>query len=195
MARSHRTKWLALSVAATLLALAGCSNNGLHLAKVHGKVTYKGQPVQKGTVFFMPDEAKGTVGPAAMGGISADGSYVLSTEQSGDGVIVGLHKVGITGFDPNPVSGGAPAADPETNPEGYMEAKAQASAIVRGESPRPVRKAADEDLFVGRDGKKWRYVVPKKFSNPAESGVIVKISGARTINFDIDAAGTVQLGP
>lgn len=195
MTRSHRTKWLALLTTATLIPLASCSNNGLNLAKVRGKVTYKGQPVQKGTVFFMPDEAKGTVGPSAMGGISSDGSYVLSTEESGDGVIVGLHKVGITGFDPNPVSSGPAAPDPETNPEGYMDAKAQASAVVRGQAPRTARKDADENLFVGRDGKKWRYAIPKKVSNPDESGVTVKVTSARTINFEIDDAGNVQISP
>ena len=78
--------------------LSGCgAGNGLNLARVSGKVMYKGQPVKNGTVFFMPDESKGTVGPPAVGSITSDGTYIMSTESAGDGVIVGQHKVGITG--------------------------------------------------------------------------------------------------
>jgi len=189
-----RSRWLVLLTTTTFFLLASCSDNGLQLAKIHGKVTYKGQPVQKGTVFFMPDEEKGTVGPSAMGGIAADGSYVLSTDESGDGAILGSHKVGITGFDPDPVSSGVATPDPESSPEGYMDAKAQASAVVRGQGRRNTAKDQD-DLFTGRDGKKWRYSVPKKFSNPAESGVIIKVAGPRTINFEIDDVGNVQITP
>ena len=61
------------------------------------------QPIKNGTVFFMPDEAKGTIGPPAVGSITADGSYIMSTESAGDGVIVGSHKIGITGLEEKPV--------------------------------------------------------------------------------------------
>jgi len=96
--------------------MPGCTNdNGLTLGRVHGTVTYKGQPVKHGTVFFMPDESKATVGPPAMGVITSDGSYVMSTDESGDGAIVGSHEVGITGLDPTPVSG-EDMPEPESDP-------------------------------------------------------------------------------
>jgi hypothetical protein len=115
-------------LAMLLVALAaGCGpGNGLNMARVSGKITYKGQPVTNGTVFFMPDEAKGTVGPPAVGSLTADGSYILSTETAGDGVIVGNHKVGVTGVEPAPVDGSA-EVDPEKDAAGYMKAKAKAA--------------------------------------------------------------------
>src|SRR4051794_23200847 len=91
-------------LSACLIALTGCSNNGLTLGRVQGKITYKGQPVSAGEVFFMPDESKGTTGPPALGSISSDGSYVMSTEESGDGAIVGIHHIGIVGRDPKPIN-------------------------------------------------------------------------------------------
>ncbi len=87
-----------------LIALTGCSNNGLTLGRVQGKITYKGQPVPAGEVLFMPDESKGTTGPPASGTISSDGTYVMSTEESGDGAVVGTHRVGITGREAKPIS-------------------------------------------------------------------------------------------
>jgi len=177
----------ALSTAAMPL-LAGCSNNGLNLAKVHGRVTYKGQPVKKGTVFFMPDDTKGTIGPPALGPITPDGSFIMSTEKAGDGAIVGAHKVGITGVDEKPVSNEA-AATPESDPEGYMKAKAKDAAVAASGA---VKK--DEETFTDRGGVKWRYTVPKKFTNPQESGIITKVErGSNTMNFDIDDSGNVTI--
>ena len=88
-----------LLAACPLTLSVGCSSdNGLNLARVRGKVTFKGEPVKKGTVFFFPDSSKGTVGPSGVGGIT-DGSYVASTEYGDDGVIVGSHKVGLSGLE------------------------------------------------------------------------------------------------
>src|SRR5262245_19534074 len=128
MNRSIHVRRHAVLLAAALTSLSGCGPaNGLNLARVSGKVMYKGEPVKNGTVFFMPDEAKGTVGPPAVGSITANGSYVMSTETAGDGVIVGHHKVGITGVEPAQVSSQV-EYDPEKDPGGYMKAKSKAAA-------------------------------------------------------------------
>src|SRR6476661_7281939 len=112
---------------AAMTTIVGCGpGNGLNLAKVSGKVTYKGEPVKDGTVFFMPDESKGTVGPPAVGSITPDGTYTLSTELAGDGVIVGQHKVGITGVEQVAGSGEA-EVDAGKDPAGYMKAKGKAA--------------------------------------------------------------------
>jgi hypothetical protein len=188
MKRSTPLTCLALLSAATLTLSIGCSGNGLNLAKVRGKVTYKGQPVKNGTVFFMPDDKKGTIGPPAVGSITADGSYVMSTESSGDGVIVGSHKVGITGVDEKPVSETA-GPTPESDAEGYMKAKAKGAAEARSGA---VTK--EEDTFTDRGGVKWRFVVPKKLINPEESGIIAKVErGSNTMNFEIDETGKVTI--
>jgi hypothetical protein len=139
--------------------------------------------------FFMPGESKGTIGPPAVGSITSDGSYVMSTESAGDGVIVGHHKVGITGVEP------APAASqeeyvPEKDSAGYMKAKAKSAA----KAAKGVVKK-DEELFTDKGGKKYRYLVPMKFSRPDESGIFVKIDGAQTVNFDIDDSGKVRINP
>ncbi len=67
------------------------------MAPVTGKITVSGQPVTKGFVIFMPDEAKGTSGKAAVGDIGPDGTYALRTFKANDGAIVGHHRVVISG--------------------------------------------------------------------------------------------------
>jgi hypothetical protein len=188
--RSIPFRWPATLMAAALAAVVvGCGpGNGLNLAKVSGKVTYKGQPVTNGTVFFMPDESKGTVGPAAVGSITSNGSFVMSTENAGDGVLVGRHKVGITAVEQ--ISGSKQAEiDPSKDSAGFMRAKAQAAKVVR----RPAKN--DEPLFTDKGGNKYRYVVPIKLSKPEESGLVVQIDGSRTVNIDVDESGAVRITP
>jgi hypothetical protein len=190
MKRLVRLGLLAFLCTVTLVFVFGCGpGNGLNLAKVRGKVTYKGEPIKRGTVFFMPDESKGTIGPSAVGSITSDGSYIMSTESAGDGVIVGSHKIGITGLEEKPVGNGAPAATPESDPKGYMKAKAKDAAVARSG-----RNQKEADTFTDKGGQKWRFVLPKKFINPQESGIIAKVEpGSQTMNFDIDASGNVVI--
>jgi hypothetical protein len=149
----------------------------------------KGQPVKNGTVFFMPDEGKGTIGPSAVGSLTSDGTYIMTTDNPGDGVILGQHKVGITGFEPL-FDSGEVAYDPEKDPSGFMKAKAKTAAG----AGRAVTKA-DEPLFTDKGGKKFRYVVPMKLSRPDESGIVVNVDRGMTVNFDIDEAGNVKVSP
>ncbi len=190
--RSIRARGRAALLVAALIALSGCGpGNGLNLAKVSGKVLYKGQPVKNGTVFFVPDEAKGTVGPQSVGSITSDGSYVMSTESAGDGVIVGHHKVGITGVEPLSESASTQEEiDPEKDAGAYMKAKSKAAAQARKGA---VKKG--EEIFTDKGGKKFRFVVPSKYSRPEESGIIVKIDRSQTVTFDIDDSGNVRINP
>jgi hypothetical protein len=188
--RSLRVRCHAVLLVAALTTLSACGpGNGLNLVKVSGKVTYKGEPVKNGTVFFKPDEAKGTVGPAAVGSIISNGTYVMSTESAGDGAIVGNHKVGITGVEPVDTST-VEEYDPEKDAGGYMKAKSKTAA----QASRGTTKK-NEEIFTDKGGKKYRYVVPMKFSNPDESGINVKIDGNQTVNFDIDDSGNVRITP
>jgi hypothetical protein len=179
---------LAAAAVGLLVPVVGCSGNGLDLVRLSGKVTYKGKPLQNGTVFFMPDESKGTVGPPAVGSITENGSYVLSTESSGDGVIVGTHKVGITGLEPNPVSGES-APDPASAPEDFLKAKAKAATAARTGAPEK-----EDDLMTDRGGRKFRLIVPRKLGNPQESGIVVKVDRSGTVDFAIDDSGKVRIG-
>ncbi len=117
---------LALFPASALIILVGCSyDNGLQLGRVHGKVTYKGEPVKNGTVFFMPDEGQGTIGPSATASLRDDGTYVASTDYAGDGVIVGSHKIGLTALEAVTTNSGAPVLDPEKDSVGSQPGKSQ----------------------------------------------------------------------
>jgi hypothetical protein len=83
-------------VAALVIAfsLAGCGSSAGRpkLGKVSGKVTYKGQPVTAGTVTFTPITGKGgESGDIASGQIESDGSYTLTTFDTGDGAVLGQH--------------------------------------------------------------------------------------------------------
>ena len=76
----------------------GCGPGGgtnPSLVPVKGKVTYKGMPLTKGTIKFVPDG----YGREARGAIQSDGSFVLTTQKEGDGAVAGEHRVAITGFD------------------------------------------------------------------------------------------------
>jgi hypothetical protein len=88
---------------ALLLAVGiiGCSSNGDHLAPVKGKVTYKGAPLQGGTIVFIPDESRGTHGQMAMADIQADGTFTLKTNDT-LGAVPGWHRVTVAWVVPGP---------------------------------------------------------------------------------------------
>jgi hypothetical protein len=73
-------------VAATLSLAVGCQKAPT-TGKVHGKVTFKGQPVKEGRVTFLNDKHGG----AAEAMIAGDGTYAVPT-----GVVVGDYLVEIT---------------------------------------------------------------------------------------------------
>lgn len=68
----------------------GCWNSGPARSVVHGKVSYKGQPVKEGTIRFLIDNM-----PSSQGQIS-NGSYRI--DHNG-GVPVGSGKVEIEAFE------------------------------------------------------------------------------------------------
>jgi hypothetical protein len=124
-----------------------------------------------------------------VGSITADGSYVMSTENSGDGVIVGSHKIGITGVDETPIEGDAPVATPEDDSKAYMKSKAKGAAAARSYAA-----PKKDETFTDRGSAKWRFVIPKKLTNPQESGIMAKVErGSQTINFEIDESGQVRI--
>jgi hypothetical protein len=161
------------------------------LAYVQGKVTHNGQPVRKGTVFFVPDTTKGTDGPPAMATLKDDGTYILSTDTGGDGALVGHHKVGIVGLDPTPVDRGQSLPNPEEAPAEFMKAKGQLTQQAR-RRPAPAKTVGD--TFTDRGGQVYRYIIPKRLGVPEESGLEVDVAGgSNTINFEIAEDGTVRI--
>lgn len=78
------------------LSAIGCNGGGssgaakLDTHKVMGKVTMNGAPVPGATVTFSPVE---NGKPPALGLTDTQGSYVLTTYDSGDGAVAGEYKV------------------------------------------------------------------------------------------------------
>jgi hypothetical protein len=95
--RIRRFSTFIASAALLLAAGAGCgagAGTPPSLLPVKGKVTYKGQPLTRGVVWFEPEG----YGRAASGKLQPDGTFVLATLNA-DGVVAGFHKVFITDTD------------------------------------------------------------------------------------------------
>jgi len=82
-------------VLALPLGLVGCSGGR---AKVQGKVTANGEPVNGGTLIFSPVASGNdkTPGKPASAEIKADGTYSLGTDRPGDGAAAGRYRVTFT---------------------------------------------------------------------------------------------------
>lgn len=83
------------------LGLTGCGG-GLKeypTAKAKGTVLCEGQPVQFARVLFEPiaTDNSANSGKAAMGEVTADGTFALSTYGNEDGAVVGRHRVKVLG--------------------------------------------------------------------------------------------------
>jgi hypothetical protein len=184
-----------LTMLAAACALASCGpGNGLTMGRVSGVVTYKGEPVEFGDILFVPDESGGNQGVPSMGKIGKDGRYTMSTQDPGDGVIAGRHKVGIRVLDPEPVSKTeAPAPDPETaSGKELMNARLQQRKMLAQD--RRKNRAREDAPTVSFNGKVHRFLVPNSLANPETSGLKVEVStGSNRIDFAIAADGSVAV--
>lgn len=79
-----------------LLILTGCGDSGYD---VSGNVTFDGNPIPAGKIYFSPDGSKGNRGAAGYATI-VNGTYNTASE-GGKSIIGGPMLVGIEGFDPN----------------------------------------------------------------------------------------------
>src|SRR5262249_24518965 len=72
----------------------GGDSEGPHIGvtvPVKGKVMYKGQPLTGGNIRFEPEDA----GRAAHGAIKSDGTFELTTFNTGDGAVPGVHRFAV----------------------------------------------------------------------------------------------------
>jgi hypothetical protein len=110
----HRTSLSLLAGVSLVFLPAGCSRdpNMPKLGTVHGKVTFKGKPVESGIVTFNPIPGKGgETGQNASGQIESDGTYAMTTFSTGDGAILGQHVVSVVVREKGSESQGKPRAD------------------------------------------------------------------------------------
>ncbi|QDV70001.1 hypothetical protein Poly24_37200 [Rosistilla carotiformis] len=136
--------WLDVCVVATCcFALVGCGPSGHPgLIPVSGKVTIDGEPLQTGTVEFIPDTSKGTTGQVAFGQIGADGTFQLRTFEPNDGVKPGSYKVGVQAMEVVPFDPEAPEppSDKSLIPTRYADAITSGlTAEVKPESNDPLQ--------------------------------------------------------
>ena len=89
-------KIVAFASLAALILTCGCSSE-IPTFPVEGTVSFKGQPLPKGEIYFDPDASlKGPQGRA----IINDGKF--STKDQKSGVVAGKYQVRVHGFDGKP---------------------------------------------------------------------------------------------
>jgi len=75
----------------------GCGKApSFQVAPVSGRITLDGEPLEGGTVTFVPDKRRKTSGPIGVGQIQPDGTYQIVTDPGGlalRGAVVGFHKI------------------------------------------------------------------------------------------------------
>ncbi len=79
--------------------------------RVSGMITFNGQPVPAGKIYFTPDTSKGNSGPTGYADIT-NGRYDTASE-TGKGIFHGAMIVAVEGIDPaaKPAGGGEGAED------------------------------------------------------------------------------------
>ncbi|RCS46370.1 carboxypeptidase regulatory-like domain-containing protein [Bremerella cremea] len=80
------------NAAVVCLLMTGCiqSNSNPSTSPVTGKVIHQGKAVEGATIQFLPSDPKNKVANAQS---DAEGKYVLSTFETGDGAMPGKYKV------------------------------------------------------------------------------------------------------
>jgi hypothetical protein len=73
----------------------GCGEPAADRATVHGRVTYRGEPVQDGTILFSPIDRSAGVRAESSGGKIVAGAYALEGDK---GPLVGAHRVEIQSY-------------------------------------------------------------------------------------------------
>lgn len=88
---AHGTTWSVLLSAALLVCLAGCGGAGNGPPRVHveGEATFHGQPIESGSILFIPTD--GTTGPSTGTAIES-GRYELGHDR---GPVIGTLRVEI----------------------------------------------------------------------------------------------------
>jgi hypothetical protein len=90
--------------------VVGCSGGTkFSTARAGGTVTCEGQPVAGAVVNFTPLAAASGGGRGATGITDGQGRFVLTTYTTGDGAMVGKHRVSVGSEDANkPLPGNSP---------------------------------------------------------------------------------------
>lgn len=98
-----RSEWIRRSglsfVLPALLFAAGCG--GIKTVPVNGVATFKGAPLTKGGITFVPVSDKCLPGTAEIG---ADGSFRAATAGAGNGLMEGEYRVAVISYSVDPIN-------------------------------------------------------------------------------------------
>jgi hypothetical protein len=92
--------FVVLVVGVALPLATGCKSSGPQMVRIRGMVSYKGAPltnVTQGIVRYSPKNG-GSAAREATGRIQPDGSFVMTTFQRGDGVVVGEYDIAVSAY-------------------------------------------------------------------------------------------------
>ena len=97
-----RSSWKCIGAATCVVitfAAAGCGSKGPQMVPIRGQVLYNGQPlkdVPQGLVRYLPKDS--SRGRQASGRLQSDGSFVLTTFQNADGVVIGDYDITVSAY-------------------------------------------------------------------------------------------------
>jgi len=157
---------IAASALIGMAGFLGCSDDSLGTRyPVSGTVTYKGKPLEKGTITFMPPspEARGASGEIV------DGEYSLMTHTPGDGAFPGTYKVVVVSRE---------EADPQKvqAAQQKLAAKAGLSGV---QSPDPAMISKVRQTAKSR--------IPEKYAAPTTSNLTAEVKAqSNTIPFTLE---------
>jgi hypothetical protein len=142
----------------------GCSRaDPLGFTPVTGRVTFDGQPLERGEIRFSPDSAAGTNGPQSMSPLGPGGEFVLRGPGGRMGAVPGQHMVYLA----------MPEDGPPTPPSG-----AEATGVAAG--------GADAAPQAGLGMKK----VPRRYLAAETAGLAATITPGEAARFDFEIVST-----
>jgi hypothetical protein len=127
---------------AILFVAAGCGRKVEQVVPVEGTVEYKGKPVVGAAVTFQPEHGK-----SATGVTDENGRFVLTTYSTGDGAVVGTHKVTIVPLN-------VPSQD-KYEPESSAGKLDEVNEPITGDDAPTIKSTA----------------IPAKYADPGSSGL------------------------
>ena len=84
---------VAISIAGVIVSGCSAKSDAPTMVAVSGTLSIDGKPQENISVTFIPDNSKGTQGPASVGRTNADGKFTLTGPGNRTGAMIGFHKV------------------------------------------------------------------------------------------------------
>lgn len=143
-------------------AALGCSRpDPLGFTPVTGRVTFDGQPLERGEIRFSPDSAAGTTGPQSMSPLGPGGEFVMRGPGGRIGAVPGRHFVYLS----------IPELDGPPTPPLEVDGK----VIAGDEQPQPATASPK---------------VPSRYLAPATSGFTATITRGEAARCDFNLVST-----